>query len=232
MLVSIIVLVDAQSNYPGDDFIDWQSYYTEYAGIRAKPGFRDGYRAEALFDGPMGIAVTSSDPGSIFRIFVADTNNHCIRRLDWATGRISTVAGSYTMPGLLDGPGMRAKFRYPITLGTESTGENLFVLDNGNRIRWIDLRQTLQSSGALTTVRTLMHGACRPVAQWTVFSSIIMRSVGCHPDWIDETVDTFERSFHCYGHTATCAPRNHPAQADKRSTILLEKPQDSQLDKQ
>lgn len=49
-------------------------------------GLRDGAGAEAMFDEPAG--VTHAD-GSLY---VADTNNHAIRKIDLATGSVSTWA--------------------------------------------------------------------------------------------------------------------------------------------
>jgi streptogramin lyase len=56
-----------------------------------KRGFTgDGGPAkEATFDGPKGIAI-----GPDRCIYVADTENHAIRKIDLASGKISTVAGS------------------------------------------------------------------------------------------------------------------------------------------
>lgn len=195
-----------------------------YAGVRGRAGFFDGSRLKARFDSPMGIAVTW-DPNSEFRIFVADTNNHCIRRVTYSTGRVATIAGSPQVPGLRDGPGKKSRFRFPMSLGVDLSAMNLFALDNQRRIRWLDLR------GELAFVSTLVGGACRPVSQWTVVSSIVLRGVGCHPDWSaieagDPEVELFEPEFTCLGHTATCAPRNHPAIADRRSIRLQTVPPD------
>jgi streptogramin lyase len=56
-----------------------------------KRGFTgdDGPAKEATFDGPKGIAL-----GPDKCIYVADTENHAIRKIDLATGTITTVAGS------------------------------------------------------------------------------------------------------------------------------------------
>ncbi|MDX1945083.1 MAG: hypothetical protein SFU86_06725 [Pirellulaceae bacterium] len=56
-----------------------------------KKGFTGdgGPAAEATFDGPKGIVVTR-DGGAVL---VVDTENHAIRKIDLASGKISTVAG-------------------------------------------------------------------------------------------------------------------------------------------
>lgn len=48
-------------------------------------GTRDGDRKQALFNEPGGISATSK------ALFVADTNNHLIRKLDLETNKVSTV---------------------------------------------------------------------------------------------------------------------------------------------
>jgi thiol-disulfide isomerase/thioredoxin len=55
-----------------------------YAGNRER-GLRDGERLKAIFNEPGGIAATSRE------LFIADTNNHLIRRIDLASGAVSTL---------------------------------------------------------------------------------------------------------------------------------------------
>ncbi len=71
--------------------IDRQDGRIFHVAGRGDKGFSgDGGDArQATFNGPKGIAV---DPG--IAIYVADTENHAIRRVDLGSGVISTVAGS------------------------------------------------------------------------------------------------------------------------------------------
>ncbi len=55
-----------------------------------EPGFADGEKQEAKFDHPQGLAL-STDGNTLY---VADTDNHAIRAVDLATGRVTTVAGT------------------------------------------------------------------------------------------------------------------------------------------
>lgn len=55
-----------------------------YAGTRER-GVRDGDRRQARFNEPGGISSTAKE------LFVADTNNHLIRRIDLASGAVSTL---------------------------------------------------------------------------------------------------------------------------------------------
>merc|ERR1712113_981490 len=83
-------------------------------------------------------------------------------------------------PGLRDGKGLASRFRSPMSLGVDSGGFKLFVLDNTRLIRFVDL------SSVIPTVTTLVGGACRAVSRWMVPAapSVVMRTVGCHPDWL------------------------------------------------
>lgn len=70
--------------------------------------------------------------------FVAD--NNVIRRLDFATGTVTTVAGQ-TLGGLKDDVGTLALFKDPCDLMI--SGTDLYVADtNNNRIRKVDLATT------------------------------------------------------------------------------------------
>ncbi len=53
-----------------------------------KPGAADGPFAEAAFRHPQGLAFHAG------HLYVADTENHLIRRMDLAMGRVETVAGT------------------------------------------------------------------------------------------------------------------------------------------
>ncbi len=54
----------------------------------AEAGFRDGPASEALFNQPQGVAIAAD------HIFVADNENHAIRRIDLRDGSVSTIAGT------------------------------------------------------------------------------------------------------------------------------------------
>jgi len=86
-------------------------------------GFADGSGAEAQFDHPFGVAVDSSD-----NVYVADTNNHCIRKIT-PTGMVSTIAGS--TEGFADGTGAEAQFDHPFGVAVDSSG-NVYVADTNN----------------------------------------------------------------------------------------------------
>ena len=86
-------------------------------------GYRDGPGGEALFRGPLDVAVT--DDGICY---VADTGNDRIRRIS-PDGVVTTLAGSIYDYG--DGRGIAARFRRPAALDVTADG-TCYVADTGN----------------------------------------------------------------------------------------------------
>ena len=102
----------------------------------------DGRAAtRASLNGPAGLAVTADGT-----IFVADTINQRIRRID-PLGRISTFAGTGRLGFSGDGgPATRAEFQDPTALAVAGDG-TLFIADTGNsRIR------VIRTSGVVSTL--------------------------------------------------------------------------------
>jgi len=103
------------------------------AGSGTKAGYSgDGglaTAAEMYF--PAGITLDSSG-----NIYISDTRNNCVRKVDAVTGIINTIAGrfqwGYTGDG---GPATSADLYYPTDLSIDKNG-NLFIVDvQNNRIR-------------------------------------------------------------------------------------------------
>lgn len=110
-----------------------------------KKGFAgDGGPANAaLLNGPFDVAFDRAD-----NMYFSDTFNHRLRRVDAATGFISTVAGSgeagYSGDG---GPATKAALNEPYGIVVDRAG-NLYTADRLNRrVRRIDAR-----SGTITTL--------------------------------------------------------------------------------
>ncbi len=104
----------------------------------------DGSGTVARFRNPAGIAVTSD--GRV--LFVADTSNHKIRRIELSPGAdptnpanwtVSTIAGTGTA-GKDDGPGNLATFCYPWGVAIDQWG-NVYVTEcEGNRVRRLQFK--------------------------------------------------------------------------------------------
>lgn len=90
----------------------------------------DGTLLDAAFAQPSGLATDGKS------IFVADSESSSIRRIDLASGRVSTLAGANADPtdlfdfGLKDGAADLAKFQHP--LGVAVVGRDLYVADTYN----------------------------------------------------------------------------------------------------
>lgn len=97
---------------------------TTLAGTAPLAGATDGVGAAARFYAPRGIAVDAA--GSVF---VADFRNHLIRRIA-PDGTVSTLAGTATVPGSVDGTGAAALLNYPQGLACDGAG-NLYVSEIG-----------------------------------------------------------------------------------------------------
>lgn len=83
------------------------------------------------FNTPNGVAL--SPTGDFINwtaaIYLADTDNHAIRRYDPNTGKVVTLAGG--TQGNLNGTGTAARFNAPLGVALAADG-NLFVADTGN----------------------------------------------------------------------------------------------------
>jgi streptogramin lyase len=101
------------------------------AGTGSKGYSGDGGPAlQGTFNGPKEIDVDGEG-----NIFVVDTENHCIRRVDGKTGVLTTVAGGRKGPGGDGGPATSAGLDRPHGVVASPSGE-LFIGDTLNhRIR-------------------------------------------------------------------------------------------------
>jgi len=90
----------------------------------------DGTGATAQFEFPKGIVVVESS------LYVTDTLNQVIRKVDVATGNTTTFAGQHGVKGLANGIGTAATFTYPADISSDGT--SLYVSDSG-LIRSINL---------------------------------------------------------------------------------------------
>jgi sugar lactone lactonase YvrE len=96
-----------------------------------------GAATSAELDSPNGIAV---DTGG--NLFIADSQNNRIRRVDSSTHVITTVAGSgnqYNGVGFFGGfsgdggPAISALMNFPVAVAVDGNG-NLFIADSGNNV--------------------------------------------------------------------------------------------------
>lgn len=99
-------------------------------------GYKDGRAHKALFNQPTGMAVDSRG-----NLFVADSLNHCIRRIA-PGGQVKTWAGNGTR-GHHDGKGAKARLNRPTGI-VNGPDNGLLVIDQGNQsLRFIDKHRDL-----------------------------------------------------------------------------------------
>ena len=89
-------------------------------------------------DGPLAVATFAYPEAVVLdptndMIYVADTANHTIRKIDMAAGLVSTIGGSVGAPGSTDGPGPLSRFNGPSSLAVDNAGV-IYVSDTTNNL--------------------------------------------------------------------------------------------------
>ncbi|MFA6016003.1 MAG: IPT/TIG domain-containing protein [Gallionellaceae bacterium] len=110
----------------------------------------NGDGVNARFNNPNGM---TSDGSSIF---IADAGNRVIRRVEIATNKVTTIAGSGLL-GFNNGTGAGATFATPYGITYDAASQSLFVTDAGNnRIRKISaptgFTLSTMTDGVVTTL--------------------------------------------------------------------------------
>jgi sugar lactone lactonase YvrE len=123
----------------------------QFAGAGSTNGCDGGLATRAGLQSPSGVAVDGAG-----NIYIAETFFSRVRRVDAATGLISTVAGSVPpfqatsgATAILSGfggdggPALDARLAFPTDVAVDSAGSKLFIADKGNnRVRLVDLTAT------------------------------------------------------------------------------------------
>jgi len=106
-------------------------------------GGDSGAATSAQVNGPMGVAFDSAG-----NLYIADTDNHRIRKINASDGKISTVAGSSSGGFSGDnGAATSAKLNRPAAVTVDSAG-NLYIADTENH----RIRKVNASDGKISTV--------------------------------------------------------------------------------
>ena len=155
----LVLFADGLQAPFGMDFLNGQLVLTEFGGHRiialdkdgkptvlagsGKKGSADGVGEKAEFNAPHNLTVAPDGT-----IYIADTSNHRVRKLDPKTRKVTTIAGGEKGYAGDGGPAKDARFDQAYHVALDSEGKNLFVCDLGNRrIRKIDL-----AAGTIATV--------------------------------------------------------------------------------
>ena len=195
-----IIFVNSTQSYR-----DFPSEGVIFAGQSNAQGYRDGTLLTSLLNGPKGVANFESPTNKY--LYISDTSNHCIRRIDIGAGSIETIAGIPGQSGFRDGDGRKALFNDPTSIGVDPTTGLVFVLDNRAAIRMLNITD----SGVF--VDTLVGGACRALSTDTVYETIVVRTVRCQTGWTvsspgsSDIVNRWEWPETCLGNSVTCSTR-------------------------
>ena len=102
-----------------------------------------GPATAATFDSPQGLVLDSAN-----NLYLADTHNQRIRRIDATTGLVTTIAGTGS-PGFSgdDALATAAQLNLPTALALDATG-NLYLADTGNH----RIRRISATTGIITTI--------------------------------------------------------------------------------
>ena len=109
----------------GTGQIEGDANVTTLAGTAGAKGSTDGTGTAARFNTPRGVGVAADGT-----VYGADTFNHTIRKITSA-GVVTTLAGTATVPGLVNGQGTAARFYYPIGVAVGVDGA-VYVADYTN----------------------------------------------------------------------------------------------------
>jgi len=113
---------------------------TTVAGTGSNGSADNTTGTSASFNYPSGITTDGTN------LYVADSNNHLIRKIVISTGVVTTVAGVAGSTGSANGTGTSSSFYSPSGITTDGT--NLYVAETSNHL----IRKIVISTGVVTTV--------------------------------------------------------------------------------
>jgi len=116
------------------------------AGAYGLAGSTDGAGTTARFSSPGGLVHAAG------ALYVSDSSNHTIRKIDLTTKEVTTIAGGVTVAGAVDGVGTAARFSYP--RGLAIAGDELYIADAGNHV----VRRLTLSTGAVVRLAGTFGG--------------------------------------------------------------------------
>lgn len=103
-----------------------------------------GPATSAMISNPAGLALDGAG-----NLYIADSGNSAIRRIDAITGVITTVAGTLGQQGSTGdgGPATAARLSFPYGIAFDAA-RNLYIADTGNNL----VRRVDASTGIITTI--------------------------------------------------------------------------------
>lgn len=143
---------------------------TTIAGTPWVQGSADGTGADAQFEYPSGITTDGT------YLYVADSQNYTVRKIEIATGAVSTLAGKAGGYGQLDGVGEAARFLRPKGMMTD--GAFIYMTDS-HAVRKIRI-----ATGEVTTLAgAWINGYADGegiVARFSILGGIVKHENSCY----------------------------------------------------
>lgn len=104
------------------------------AGNPGQRGYKDGTGTEARFNVPIAVTIDDADN----YLYIADRNNHAIRKVRLSDGQVTTLTGNPSTPGYLDGKLADAYLNLPVEVYFNDN--NVFFAEAGTHmVRVADL---------------------------------------------------------------------------------------------
>jgi len=129
--------------------IDINGIITTVVGNGKGYGGDNGSATSALLNSPSDLAIDGRG-----NLFIADTENHRIRKVDAATNNITTIAGMLKGYGGDNGPATSAQLNYPDSVTVDRYGD-LYIADTDNhRVRKIEGAASPSASGGVSVGKT------------------------------------------------------------------------------
>nr|XP_508046.3 NHL repeat-containing protein 2 isoform X1 [Pan troglodytes] len=136
----------------------WKNGQIQYSIGGPNPGRKDGIFSESTFNSPQGVAIMNNI------IYVADTENHLIRKIDLEAEKVSTVAGigiqGTDKEGGAKGEQQPISSPWDVVFGTSGSeaqrGDILWIAMAGTHQIWA----LLLDSGKLPKKNELTKGTC------------------------------------------------------------------------
>ena len=137
-------------------------------------------------------------------IFVTDSKNHCIRKIDLVNIEVTTFSGECNEKGFKDGPLGINRFNEPRGIGIDSYG-NIYVYDSGNKYM-----RLISPDGY---VKTLIQGACFEYRLGPNMENIFKYKneyLLCFKNWIKNSGEPSEHIYYsneeeyCYDNIVNC----------------------------
>lgn len=103
----------------------------------------NGLATSAHLHTPQGIAVDDSG-----NLYIVDSGNHAVRKVDASTGKISTIAGTGSWGYDGDGKqGILARLQAPSRVAVDKAGD-VYIADQGNNV----IRKLITATGIINTI--------------------------------------------------------------------------------